>query len=200
MSKIVTPKWLLPCLLSVLYIILSNYSSGQFDTGSTLQINPNQFEGNDTQRIRAAIEAATGNTNKIVIPPGNANGTNIPNISRGDVTLPAHGGTKKGYYDPQEGFVALEDFNKYISLETAFKDSFKHISLGLGFKDLVFDEVVEGTETFKQQVRLMRAEAAGKVSVSGSTVSFRDAADSKDRIVATVDDQGQRTSITTDAN
>ena len=67
-------------------------------------------------------------------------------------------------------------------------------------KDLVFDEVVEGTETFKQQVRLMRAEAAGKVSVSGSTVSFRDAADSKDRIVATVDDQGQRTSITTDAN
>lgn len=67
-------------------------------------------------------------------------------------------------------------------------------------KNLVFDEVVEGSETFKQQVRLMRAEAAGKLAVSGTTVTIRDAGDTKDRITATVDSNGQRTSVTTDAS
>lgn len=67
-------------------------------------------------------------------------------------------------------------------------------------KNLVFDEVIENSETFKEQVRLMRAEAAGKLAVSGTTVTIRDAADSKDRITATVDSNGQRTSVTTDAS
>lgn len=70
----------------------------------------------------------------------------------------------------------------------------------IDIKDLVFDEFVEGTETFRQQVRLMRSEAAGKVSVSGTTVIFRDAADSKDRITATVDEDGQRTAVTVDGD
>lgn len=66
--------------------------------------------------------------------------------------------------------------------------------------DALFAKVVENGETFEQQLKLIRAEAAGKVAVSGNTVSFRDAADSKDRIVATVDEQGQRTAITTDVS
>jgi hypothetical protein len=65
-------------------------------------------------------------------------------------------------------------------------------------KDKVFAEVIENSETFKDQVKLMRSEAAGKVSVSGTTVNFRDAADTKNRISATVDSNGQRTAITTD--
>lgn len=66
--------------------------------------------------------------------------------------------------------------------------------------DALFAKVVENGETFEQQLKLIRAEAAGKLSVTGNTVSFRDAADSKDRIVATVDDEGQRTAITTDVS
>jgi hypothetical protein len=66
--------------------------------------------------------------------------------------------------------------------------------------DALFAKVIENGETFEQQLKLIRAEAAGKVAVSGNTVSFRDAADSKDRIVATVDEQGQRTAITTDVS
>ena len=66
--------------------------------------------------------------------------------------------------------------------------------------DAIFARVIENGETFAQQMKLIRAEAAGKLSVSGDTVSIRDAADSKDRIVATVDSNGQRTSITTDAD
>lgn len=61
-------------------------------------------------------------------------------------------------------------------------------------------DVVEGSETYQESMRLMRAEAAGKVAVVGTTVTFRDAADSKDRITATVDATGQRTAITTDAS
>ena len=40
-------------------------------------ITPNQFKGNDIQRIRSAIEAAKATTGKVVIPPVNSNGTNL---------------------------------------------------------------------------------------------------------------------------
>lgn len=59
---------------------------------------------------------------------------------------------------------------------------------------------VEGSETMQESLRLIRAEAAGKLLVSGDTVTIRDAADAKDRITATVDDNGQRTAVTTDAS
>ena len=41
------------------------------------EITPNQFQGTDIQRIRAAIEAAKGTTNTVVIPKRNSNGTSI---------------------------------------------------------------------------------------------------------------------------
>lgn len=59
-------------------------------------------------------------------------------------------------------------------------------------------DTVEGSETYQESLRLMRAEAAGKLAVSGTTVTIRDAADSKNRITATVDSNGQRTAVTTD--
>lgn len=39
-------------------------------------INPNNFTGSDISRIQAAINAAKGTTNKVVIPKRNSNGTN----------------------------------------------------------------------------------------------------------------------------
>lgn len=62
----------------------------------------------------------------------------------------------------------------------------------------IFTYIVENGETFEEQLRLIRAEAAGKLLVSGTTVTIRDAADGKDRITATVDNDGQRTAVTTD--
>lgn len=60
---------------------------------------------------------------------------------------------------------------------------------------------IEAGLTLRQAVRLMAAVLAGKVSVSGSTVTFRNAvADDKNRIVATDDSFGQRTSIVVDAS
>ena len=60
------------------------------------------------------------------------------------------------------------------------------------------DEVVEGTITLRQAVRLMLSVLTGKSSGGGSTtVIFRDIADSKNRISATVDTSGNRTAVGT---
>lgn len=59
--------------------------------------------------------------------------------------------------------------------------------------------VVEGTLTLEQAVRIALSALAGKASGGGTdTISFRDVADSKPRITATVDNSGNRTAITLD--
>jgi hypothetical protein len=66
--------------------------------------------------------------------------------------------------------------------------------------DAVLDDAVEGSETLRQAVRLMRAALVGKLSgAATTTVTIRDAADSKARITATVDGDGNRSAVTTDA-
>ena len=63
--------------------------------------------------------------------------------------------------------------------------------------DLILDDVVDGTYTLRQLVRLMASALAGKVSGGGTaTVVFRDVPDTKDRITATVDVNGNRTAVT----
>lgn len=59
--------------------------------------------------------------------------------------------------------------------------------------------ISEGSETYQETIRLIRAVLVGKSAQSGTTETFRDLADTKDRVTATVDEDGQRTSITTDA-
>lgn len=58
---------------------------------------------------------------------------------------------------------------------------------------------VEGTITIQQALRILLAAMAGKASGGGTTaVKFRDTSDSKDRITATVDANGNRTVVTLD--
>ena len=60
-------------------------------------------------------------------------------------------------------------------------------------------DVIEGTLDHQEVMRILLASAAGKLSGAGTTdVTIRDSADSKDRISATVDAQGNRTSVTLD--
>lgn len=58
-------------------------------------------------------------------------------------------------------------------------------------------EVIESGYTAAEILRILAAVAAGKSTVAGSNVTFRDLADSKDRVDATVS-AGQRTSVTLD--
>lgn len=64
--------------------------------------------------------------------------------------------------------------------------------------DAVWAKALEDGETAANLFRIMVSALAGKVSVSGPTVTFRDLADTKDRIVAATDANGQRTAVTLD--
>ena len=65
--------------------------------------------------------------------------------------------------------------------------------------DSILDEVVEGTTTVRQMLRGYAAALLGKASgLATTTATFRDIDDSKDRIVATVDANGNRTAVTLD--
>lgn len=60
---------------------------------------------------------------------------------------------------------------------------------------------VEGSLDFQETVRLMAATLLGKVSGAGTTeITFRDTSDTKDRVVATVDDVGNRSAVTLDGS
>jgi hypothetical protein len=65
--------------------------------------------------------------------------------------------------------------------------------------DAIHDEVVEGTLTLRQLLRIMLAAVAGKSSgfPAGPAV-YRDNADTKARITATVDADGNRSAVTLD--
>jgi len=64
---------------------------------------------------------------------------------------------------------------------------------------VVLSQTIEGAYTLRELVRLMAAALFGKSSGGGSTtITFRDLADGKDRIVATVDSNGNRTAVTLD--
>lgn len=67
--------------------------------------------------------------------------------------------------------------------------------------DEIWDEVLEGSLTGRQIMRIFMAALAGKSSGGGtSTINFRDNADSKNRISATVDSNRNRTAVTLDGS
>lgn len=67
--------------------------------------------------------------------------------------------------------------------------------------DAVFAKEVETGYTLQEAVKLITAALAGKVSgAEGTTISIRDLNDTLNRIVATVDGKGNRTSVTHDVS
>lgn len=62
-------------------------------------------------------------------------------------------------------------------------------------------DLIEGTFDHAEVMRILLASAAGKLSgAEGTNVQIRDLADAKDRIDATVDENGNRTAVTLDAS
>jgi len=71
----------------------------------------------------------------------------------------------------------------------------------LDIADRVWSEEVEGTFTTAQMQRLMAAALAGKVSgAPDGPIHIRAINDSKERITATVDEDGNRLAVTVDGN
>jgi len=67
--------------------------------------------------------------------------------------------------------------------------------------DEILDEVVEGTLTLRQVARILLAVLAGESTGGGtSTITFRDNADTKARMSATIDANRNRTAVTLDGS
>ena len=68
-----------------------------------------------------------------------------------------------------------------------------------GIADAVWDEVVDGSTTGRQSIRLANTVNGGKASgMNTTTAVMRDLADTKNRISATVDADGNRTAVVRD--
>lgn len=93
-----------------------------------------------------------------------------------------------------EADTALTDYDPPTKTEMDNKiDALNDISA-----DDVHDEVVEGTVTFRQAVRIILSVFSGKSSGGGtSTITFRDIGDTKNRVSCTVDANGNRTAVGT---
>lgn len=91
---------------------------------------------------------------------------------------------------------ALPVFKDFIVLPSQVYDS---IVLGTDLLNVEAD-AVEGTYTLREMLRMMAAVLFGKASGGGtSIITFRDTSDATDRVVATVDSNGNRTAVTLDA-
>lgn len=58
-------------------IVLNTIFFFGFQEQHTQIITPNQFEGNDTQRIQAAVDKAARTTGKVVVPANNSNASGV---------------------------------------------------------------------------------------------------------------------------
>lgn len=136
------------------------------------------------------------NDNGWVIIPADANGaTNIKgDLFARDPLLPLFG--------------QAVGFTSFVTQTVSAKAIVNTVTTGSGvtaqdkqdIKNLIFDELLEGSESFAEAVRLMRAVLAGKTTVSNDVVRFRDSQDSKDRVVSITNEQGERTSVSVDGS
>ncbi len=91
--------------------------------------------------------------------------------------------------------------SNFVTLTSAMDLGFASIVLDINNADIadaVADEVYEGTITLRQAVRLFLAVMTGESSGGGTaTITFRDIADTKNRLKVTVDTNGNRTAVIT---
>lgn len=73
------------------------------------------------------------------------------------------------------------------------------VALSAAAIDAILDDALEGSLTVRQALRIVLAGVSGKSAGGGSgTITFRDVADTKNRISATVDANRNRTAVTRD--
>lgn len=117
----------------------------------------------------------------------------LDNLSAGAVATAAALTALQGLVDDLEGRLTaaragyLDNLNSGVPLSAAAVDA-------------ILDEAVEGALTLRQATRLMLATLVGKAAGGGtSTITYRDMADTKNRITLTTDANGNRTAVSRDA-
>ncbi len=65
--------------------------------------------------------------------------------------------------------------------------------------DAILDRAIEGTYTLRQSLEILLAELAGKATGGGTaTIVYRNPDDTKDRVILSVDNNGNRSAVVTD--
>jgi hypothetical protein len=93
----------------------------------------------------------------------------------------------------------LLDAIKAKSDQLVFAGGDVQARLSAGGVDLIHDEIIEGSLTHRQMQRIFLSALAAILSgAATSTITTRDVANTKDRITATVDSDGNRLAVTLD--
>lgn len=111
--------------------------------------------------------------------------------------------------DPCDALILIVSYDPFVDVATILADYARRtgdystagteMALTSTAVDAILDEVVEGSLTFRQMLKLFMAVLANKSSGGGTAaIIFRDLADAKARITATVDNSGNRTVVVLD--
>ena len=113
----------------------------------------------------------------------------------------------EGLYYLDYSFVVLGTYpaifyeNSVKTVSSTFRVTSPVVTLSDADIDAIFDEVVEGTLTLRKIIRVLLAVMAGKSSGGGtSVIKFNDNADTKARITAQVDAEGNRLVVLLDGD
>jgi hypothetical protein len=144
----------------------------------------------------ASVTTVTGNVNgSVASVAGNIGGT-VQAVVDGYVTVT---GTVSAniiqWRGTQPNVLQTNRVDAYVG-ENNDKTGYALSATGV---DAIIDEIIEGTLTLRQSLRIIYAVLFGKSTGGGTaSVTFRDIGDTKARVTATVDANGNRTGITTD--
>ena len=185
--------------------------TGQSTAGITDTEDFDALTGIHHCRIDTSADAfyTTGNDYAVVLSAATIDGKTVNAVL-------AHFSIQNRYPSPatiQSGLAtasALATVNAYVDelesrLTTARAGYLDNLNSGVPLSaaavDAVLDDTVEGSLTVRQILRILLAALAGESGGGGgTTITFRDLADTKARITATVDANRNRTAVTLDGS
>jgi hypothetical protein len=115
----------------------------------------------------------------------------------------AQSGDSYAIVNGAHGLVSIQDDIDEILLDTAqigvAGAGLTGVGLSAAAVDSILDETVEGALTLRHITKILLAYMAGRATGGGTvTISFRDQANTKDRIVMTVNTDGNRSNVVVD--
>lgn len=185
--------------------IYKDNSTTQSTSGVTLSVDFDSVTGLHNLRVDTASDGtfySAGSNFQSVITAGTVNSVSVVGYVVGSFSLQARSALRPTVasrtLDVTAAGTAGIDWNNVESPGTTVALAGTTLNQ-TALADAVLDEVVEGTVTLRQSIRLANSANAGKLSGAATTaVAIRDLADSKNRVAATVDADGNRTAVTVD--
>lgn len=152
--------------------------------------------GRFTLRKTAALKPTTARRTLDVSAGGEA-GIDWANVGSPTTTLNLSGTTIKTSTDIATDTAAIKAKTDNLPASPAATGA--AMTLTAGAVDAIHDEVVEGSTSMREMLRGFAAVLMGKAAgLATTTATYRDIGDTKARITATVDADGNRTSVTRD--